>query len=173
MKFFNYEPINEYTERNKVTIKLDNELLYKIEKFFTDVLKEEEFEPYYLINGYAISTDDSFYFDYEKNSILDPESYLFLGTTGIVMESFSKFLNYENERNEKNLKDLNEYILENKLEIKKHFSNIKTFEGYNNEDVSLELKYEKFNLELVNGIIKKFEENCNNFYGRYESQIKH
>ena len=170
MKFFNYEPINEYTERNKVTIELDNELLYKIEKFFTDVLKEEEFEPYDLINGYAISTDDSFYFDYEKNSILDPESYLFLGTTGIVMESFSKFLNYENERNEKNLKELNEYILENKHEIKKHFSNIKTFEGYNNEDVSLELKYEKFNLELANGIIKKFEENCNNFYGRYESQ---
>ena len=34
----------------------------------------------------------------------------------------------------------------------------------------LELKYEKFNLELANGIIKKFEENCNNFYGRYESQ---
>ena len=33
MKFFNYEPINEYTERNKVTIELDNELLYKIEKF--------------------------------------------------------------------------------------------------------------------------------------------
>ena len=39
--------------------------------------------------------------------------------------------------------DINEYILENKHEIKKHFSNIKTFEGYNNEDVSLELKYEK------------------------------
>ena len=143
MKFFNYVPINEYTERNKVTIELDNELLDKIEKFFIDVLKEEEFEPYDLINGYAISTDDSFYFDYEKNSILDPESYLFLGTTGIVMESFSKFLNYENERNEINLKELNEYILENKNEIKKHFSNIKTFEGYNNEDISLELKYEK------------------------------
>lgn len=170
MKFFNYDPINEYTERNKVTIELDNELLYKIEKFFIDVLKEEEFEPYDLINGYAISTDDSFYFDYEKNSILDPESYLFLGTTGIVMESFSKFLNYENERNEINLKELNEYILENKNEIKKHFSNIKTFEGYNNEDISLELKYEKFNLEVANGIIKKFEENCNNFHGRYESQ---
>ena len=72
MKFFNYDPINEYTERNKVTIELDNELLYKIEKFFTDVLKEEEFEPYDLINGYAISTDDSFYFDYEKNSIFVP-----------------------------------------------------------------------------------------------------
>ena len=170
MKFFNYVPINEYTERNKVTIELDNELLDKIEKFFIDVLKEEEFEPYDLINGYAISTDDSFYFDYEKNSILDPESYLFLGTTGIVMESFSKFLNYENERNEINLKELNEYILENKNEIKKHFSNIKTFEGYNNEDISLELKYEKFNLEVANGIIKKFEENCNNSYGRYESQ---
>ena len=86
------------------------------------------------------------------------------------MESFSKFLNYENERNEKNLKELNEYILENKHEIKKHFPNIKTFEGYNNEDVSLELKYEKFNLEVANEIIKKFEENCNNLYGRYESQ---
>lgn len=170
MKFFNYDPINEDIEKNKVTIELEDELLYKIEKFFTDVLKETYFEPYDLINGYEEATDDSFYFVYEKNSILDPESYLFLGTTGIVMESFSKFLNYENERNEKNLKELNEYILENKHEIKKHFSNIKTFEGYNNEDVSLELKYEKFNLELANGIIKKFEENCNNFYGRYESQ---
>ena len=170
MKFFNYDPINEDIEKNKVTIELEDELLYKIEKFYIDVLKEAYFEPYDLINGYEEATDDSFYFVYEKNSILDPESYLFLGTTGIVMESFSKFLNYENERNEKNLKELNEYILENKHEIKKHFSNIKTFEGYNNEDVSLELKYEKFNLELANGIIKKFEENCNNFYGRYESQ---
>ena len=162
MKFFNYDPINEYTERNKVTIELDNELLDKIEKFFTDILKEEEFEPYDLINGYAISTDDSFYFDYEKNSILDPESYLFLGTTGIVMESFSKFLNYENERNEKNLKELNEYILENKHEIKKHFSNIKTFEGYNNEDVSLELKYEKFSEEKYNISKLLDSENFNN-----------
>lgn len=170
MKFFNYDPINEDIEKNKVTIELEDELLYKIEKFFTDVLKETYFEPYDLINGYEEATDDSFYFVYEKNSILDPESYLFLGTTGIVMESFSKFLNYENERNEKNLKELNEYILENKHEIKKHFPNIKTFEGYNNEDVSLELKYEKFNLEVANEIIKKFEENCNNLYGRYESQ---
>ena len=170
MKFFNYDPINEDIEKNKVTIELEDELLYKIEKFFTDVLKETYFEPYDLINGYEEATDDSFYFVYEKNSILDPESYLFLGTTGIVMESFSKFLNYENERSEKNLKELNEYILENKHEIKKQFSNIKTFEGYNNEDVSLELKYEKFNLEIANEIIKKFEENCNNFYGRYESQ---
>ena len=170
MKFFNYDPINEDIEKNKVTIELEDELLYKIEKFFTDVLKETYFEPYDLINGYEEATDDSFYFVYEKNSILDPESYLFLGTTGIVMESFSKFLNYENERNEKNLKELNEYILENKHEIKKNFPNIKTFEGYNNEDVSLELKYEKFNLEVANEIIKKFEENCNNLYGRYESQ---
>ena len=170
MKFFNYDPINEDIEKNKVTIELEDELLYKIEKFFTDVLKETYFEPYDLINGYEEATDDSFYFVYEKNSILDPESYLFLGTTGIVMESFSKFLNYENERNEKNLKELNEYILENKHEIKKNFPNIKTYEGYNNEDVSLELKYEKFNLEVANEIIKKFEENCNNLYGRYESQ---
>ena len=170
MKFFNYDPINEDIEKNKVTIELEDELLYKIEKFYIDVLKETYFEPYDLINGYEEATDDSFYFVYEKNSILDPESYLFLGTTGIVMESFSKFLNYENEKNEKNLKELNEYILENKYEIKKHFPNIKTFEGYNNEDVSLELKYEKFNLEIANEIIKKFEENCNNFYGRYESQ---
>lgn len=170
MNFFNYDPINEYTEKNKVTIELDNELLYKIEKFFIDVLKEEEFVPYDLINGYEEATDDSFYFDYEKNSILDPESYLFLGTTGIVMESFSKFLNYENEPNEIHLKELNEYILENKNEIKKDFPSIKIFEGYNNENISLELKLEKFNLEVADGIIRKFEENCNNFHGRYESQ---
>lgn len=170
MKFFNYDPINEYTERNKVTIELDNELLYKIEKFFIDVLKEEEFEPYDLINGYEVATDDSFYFDYEKNSILDPESYLFLGTTEIVRKSFSKFLNYENGQNEKYFKELNEYILENKNEIKKQFPNIKIFEGYNNEDISLELNYEKFNLEISEEILKTFEKNCNNFNGRYESQ---
>lgn len=46
MKFLNYEPINEYVEGNKVTIELDNELLYKMEKFFNDVLKEEKFVPY-------------------------------------------------------------------------------------------------------------------------------
>ena len=170
MKFFNYDPINQDIEKNKVTIELEDELLYKIEKFYIDVLKETYFEPYDLINGYEEATEDSFYFVYEKNSILDPESYLFLGTTGIVMESFSKFLNYENERSEKNLKELNEYILENKHEIKKHFPNIKTFEGYNNEDVSLELKYEKFNLEISEEILKAFEKNCNNFNGRYESQ---
>ena len=170
MKFFNYDPINEYTEKNKVTIELDNELLYKIEKFFIDVLKEEEFVPYDLINGYEEATDDSFYFDYEKNSILDPESYLFLGTTGIVMEGFSKFLNYENEPNEIHLKELNEYILENKNEIKKDFPSIKIFEDYNNENISLELKLEKFNLEVADEIIKSFEENCNNFNGRYESK---
>ena len=170
MKFFNYDPINEYTEKNKVTIELDNELLYKIEKFFIDVLKGEEFVPYDLINGYEEATDDSFYFDYEKNSILDPESYLFLRTTGIVMEGFSKFLNYENEPNEIHLKELNEYILENKNEIKKNFPSIKIFEGYNNENISLELKLEKFNLEVADEIIKSFEENCNNFNGRYESQ---
>ena len=43
MKFFNYDPINEDIEKNKVTIELEDELLYKIEKFFTDVLKETYF----------------------------------------------------------------------------------------------------------------------------------
>ena len=78
MKFLNYEPINEYVEGNKVTIELDNELLYKMEKFFNDVLKEEKFVPYDIINGYEEATDDSFYFEYETDTNLAPENYLLL-----------------------------------------------------------------------------------------------
>lgn len=88
MKFLNYEPINKYVEGNKVTIELDNELLYKMEKFFNDVLKEEKFVPYDIINGYEEATDDSFYFEYETDTNLAPANYLLLDISEVTKEGF-------------------------------------------------------------------------------------
>jgi len=172
MKFLNYEPINEYVEGNKVTIELDNELLYKMEKFFNDVLKEEKFVPYDIINGYEEATDDSFYFEYETDTNLAPENYLLLNISEATKEGFFKFLEYENAPNEKHLKELNEYILETKEEIMKQFPNVEIFKGYENENLLKdnrtmpEVKYDLFKekifkkeiLNLIEGELEEKDE---------------
>ena len=80
----------------------------KSEKFFNDVLKEEKFVPYDIINGYEEATDDSFYFEYETDTNLAPENYLLLDIAEVTKKVFFKFLEYENASNEKHLKELNE-----------------------------------------------------------------
>lgn len=182
MKVFNYEPINEYVEGNKVTIELDNELLYKMEKFFTDVLKEEKFVPYDIINGYEEATDDSFYFEYETDTNLAPANYLLLDISEVTKEGFFKFLEYENTPNEKHLKELNEYILETKEEIMKQFPNVEIFKGYENENLLKdnrtmpEVKYDLFKekifkKEILNLIESELEEKDNKYVGNIKETL--
>ncbi len=182
MKFFNYEPINEYVEGNKVTIELDNELLYKMEKFFNDVLKEEKFVPYDIINGYEEATDDSFYFEYETDTNLAPANYLLLDISEVTKEGFFKFLEYENTPNEKHLKELNEFILETKEEIMKQFPNVEIFKGYENENLLKdnrtmpEVKYDLFKekifkKEILNLIEGELEEKDNKYVGNIKETL--
>lgn len=182
MKIFNYEPINEYVDGNKVTIELDNELLYKMENFFTDVLKEEKFVPYDIINGYEEATDDSFYFEYETDTNLAPENYLLLNISEATKEGFFKFLEYENAPNEKHLKELNEYILETKEEIMKQFPNVEIFKGYENENLLKdnrtmpETKYDLFKekifkKEILNLIEGELEEKDNKYVGNIKETL--
>lgn len=123
------------------------------ERVINEAISYTKKDPYSII-----ITNDNFFEEAKKEVINDLKSLIRTDEQGdfIFYNDYDELQNkYENKEKE----------WEKKLEENKILKEVEE-----KKDYVPELKYEKFNLEVANEIIKKFEENCNNFYGRYESQ---
>ena len=162
--FFGYEGKQTYENPSSGmrTIEMDYELLPKIRQFIRDVMKEEKFVAKDIINGFRETNSGNFSFKCGGGYCISDD--LLNGNgSGIIGNTFQKFLDYDKDRNFKNLEKLNDYIDTYKTEIKNSFPNVERFEGYNKEyelpeKKESELKLEKLLLETKEITIKAIKE---------------
>ena len=149
------------------THQVDYELLPKIRQFVRDVMKEEKFVAKDIINGFRETNSGSFSFKCGGGYCISDD--LLKGNgSGIIGNTFEKFLDYDKDRTFKNLEKLNDYIDTYKKQIKDSFPNAERFEGYNKEyelpeKKESELKLDKLLLETkeitINTIKEELVEN--------------
>ena len=169
VEFFGYEGKQTYENPSSGmrTIEMDYELLPKIRQFVRDVMKEERFVAKDIINGFRETNSGNFSFKCGGGYCISDD--LLNGNgSGIVGNTFQKFLDYDKDRTFKNLEKLNDYIDTYKTQIKYSFPNAERFEGYNkeyelSEKQESELKLEKLLLETkeitINAIKEELVEN--------------
>ena len=175
VEFFGYEGKQTYENPSSGmrTIEMDYELLPKIRQFVKDVMKEEKFVAKDIINGFRETNSGNFSFKCGGGYCISDD--LLNGNgSGIVGNTFQKFLDYDKDRTFKNLEKLNDYIDTYKTQIKYSFPNAERFEGYNKEyelpeKKESELKLEKLLLETKEITINTIkEELIENKFNRLE-----
>ena len=175
VEFFGYEGKQTYENASSGmrTIEMDFELLPKIRQFVLDVMKEEKFVATHIINGFRETNSGNFSFKCGGGYCISDD--LLNGNgSGIVGNTFQKFLDYDKDRTFKNLEKLNDYIDTYKTQIKYSFPNAERFEGYNKEyelpeKKESELKLEKLLLETKEITINTIkEELVENKFNRFE-----
>ena len=162
VEFFGYEGKQTYENASSGmrTIEMDFELLPKIRQFVLDVMKEEKFVAKHIINGFRETNSGNFSFKCGGGYCISDD--LLNGNgSGIVGNTFQKFLDYDKDRTFKNLE-------------KYSFPNAERFEGYNKEyelpeKKESELKLEKLLLETKEITINTIkEELVENKFNRFE-----
>lgn len=169
VEFFGYEGKQTYENPSSGmrTIEMDYELLPKIRQFVRDVMKEEKFVAKDIINGFRETNSGNFSFKCGGGYCISDD--LLKGNgSGIIGNTFEKFLDYDKDRTLENLEKLNDYIDTYKTQIKYSFPNAERFEGYNKEyelpeKKESELKLDKLLLETkeitINTIKEELVEN--------------
>ena len=156
VEFFGYEGKQTYENPSSgmTTIEMDYELFPKIRQFVKDVMKEEKFIAKDIINGFRETNSGNFSFKCGGGYCITDD--LLNGNgSGIVGNTFQKFLDYDKDRSLENLEKLNDYIDTYKAEIKISFPNAEKFEGYNKEYEAEEK--EKAELKLKNLLLETKE----------------
>ena len=156
VEFFGYEGKQTYENPSSGmrTIEMDYELLPKIRQFVRDVMKEEKFVAKDIINGFRETNSGNFSFKCGGGYCISDD--LLKGNgSGVIGNTFEKFLDYDKDRTFKNLEKLNDYIDTYEKQIKDSFPNAERFVGYNKEyelpeKKESDLKLEKLLLERGN-----------------------
>lgn len=150
VEFFGYEGKQTYENPSSGmrTIEMDYELLPKIRQFVRDVMKEEKFVAKDIINGFRETNSGNFSFKCGGGYCISDD--LLKGNgSGVIGNTFEKFLDYDKDRTFKNLEKLNDYIDTYEKQIKDSFPNAERFEGYNKEYELPEKKESKLKLDKL------------------------
>ena len=168
--FFGYEAdeidINESGTR--VIYEMNNDILDKIEKFATDVLKVENFKFEDMIKEFE-QGETTFTFECGIGTLLE-DQLLGGNGSGAMSKTFEAFLDYNKEKTDENLERLNNAIVVYNKEIIRNYPNVKEFERYNNiidkDDVILTLALTQFETELFEEALRISE--YDDFEGIYK-----
>ena len=162
--FFGYEGKMTYENQNSGirTFQMDIDLLYKINSFTLNVMKEEEFKPKDVIRDFRMTSNGDFSFKCGGGYKISDE--LVGGdASGVMSKTFEYFLEYDKDKDIKDLDRLNEFIDENKDHIRRMFPNAEKFEGFNKEydfteEKIVDLELEKGKISVKTEILDDLEE---------------
>ena len=168
--FFGYEAdeIDTNESRTRVIYEMNNDILDKIEKFATDVLKVENFKFEDMIKEFE-QGETTFTFECGIGTLLE-DQLLGGNGSGAMSKTFEAFLDYNKEKTEENLERLNNAIVVYNKEIICNYPNVEEFEGYNDtidkNDVILTLALTQFEMELFEEALRNSE--YDDFEGIYK-----
>lgn len=168
--FFGYEAdeIDTNESGTRVIYEMNNDILDKIEKFATDVLKVENFKFEDMIKEFE-KGETTFTFECGIGTLLE-DQLLGGNGSGAMSKTFEAFLDYNKEKTDENLERLNNAIVVYNKEIIRNYPNVKEFEGYNNiidkDDVILTVALTQFETELFEEALRNSE--YDDFEGIYK-----
>ena len=168
--FFGYEAdeIDTNESGTRVIYEMNNDILDKIEKFATDVLKVENFKFEDMIKEFE-QGETTFTFECGIGTLLE-DQLLGGNGSGAMSKIFELFLDYDTEKTKENLERLNNAIGLYNKEIIRNYPNIEEFEGYNNtidkDDIILTLALTQFEMELFEEALRNSE--YDDFEGIYK-----
>ena len=168
--FFGYEAdeIDTNESGTRVIYEMNNDILDKIEKFATDVLKVENFKFEDMIKEFE-KGKTTFTFECGIGTLLE-DQLLGGNGSGAMSKTFEAFLDYNKEKTEENLERLNNAIVVYNKEIIRNYPNVEEFEGYNDtidkDDVILTLALTQFETELFEEALRNSE--YDDFEGIYK-----
>ena len=168
--FFGYEAdeIDTNESGTRVIYEMNNDILDKIEKFATDVLKVENFKFEDMIKEFE-QGETTFTFECGIGTLLE-DQLLGGNGSGAMSKTFEAFLDYNKEKTEENLERLNNAIVVYNKEIIRNYPNVEEFEGYNDtidkDEVILTLALSQFEMELFEEALRNSE--YDDFEGIYK-----
>lgn len=162
--FFGYEAdeIDTNETGTRIVYEMDNEILDKIKKFATDVLKED------MIKGFE-QGETTFTFECGIGTLLE-DQLLGGNGSGAMSKTFEAFLDYDDnkEKADENLERLNNAIALYKKEIICNYPNVQELKEYDvdKDDVILTVALTQFEMELFEEALRNSE--YDDFEGIYK-----
>ena len=166
--FFGYvaDEIDTNESGTRVIYEMDNEILDKIEKFATDVLKVENFKFEDMIKEFE-KGETTFTFECGIGTL--QEDQLVGGNgSGAMSKTFEVFLDYDKEKTPENLDRLNNTIAVFHKEIARNYPNVQELKEYDvdKDDVILTVALAQFEMELFEEALRNSE--YDDFEGIYK-----
>ena len=166
--FFGYEAdeIDTNETGTRIVYEMDNEILDKIKKFATDVLKVENFKFEDMIKGFE-QGETTFTFECGIGTLLE-DQLLGGNGSGAMSKTFEAFLDYDKEKTPENLDRLNNIIAVFHKEIARNYPNIQELKEYDvdKDDVILTVALAQFEMELFEEALRNSE--YDDFEGIYK-----
>ena len=168
--FFGYEAdeIDTNETGTRIVYEMDNEILDKIKKIATDVLKVENFKFEDMIKGFE-QGETTFTFECGIGTLLE-DQLLGGNGSGAMSKTFEAFLDYDDnkEKADENLERLNNAIVLYKKEIIRNYPNVQELKEYDvdKDDVILTVALAQFEMELFEETLRNSE--YDDFEGIYK-----